>query len=155
MSKIIIRKALLTELPTLLEFEKGIFDAERPYNPTIVLEGGHYYDIAKLITSPNSECLVAEIDGKIVGSGYARIEKAPDYFTYHEHSFLGFMYVLPEFRGLGINKLVMDELIDWSKKRGIKEFRLEVYTENKGAIRAYEKAGFANLLTRMRMTLEE
>jgi ribosomal protein S18 acetylase RimI-like enzyme len=99
--------------------------------------------------------LVAEIDEKIVGSGYALIEKAKDYFTHDEHSYLGFMYVLPEYRGRGINKMVMDELIDWSKKRGITEFRLDVYTENQGAIRAYEKAGFSSLIVEMRMKLEE
>ncbi|MFT4761688.1 MAG: ribosomal protein S18 acetylase RimI-like enzyme [Paraglaciecola sp.] len=155
MSQIIIRKAKIEELPILLEFEKGVFTAERPFNPTIKEESGHYYDIEQLILSPKSECLVAEIDEKIVGSGYALIEKAKDYFTHDEHSYLGFMYVLPEYRGRGINKMVMDELIDWSKKRGITEFRLDVYTENQGAIRAYEKAGFSNLIVEMRMKLEE
>lgn len=155
MSQIIIRKAKMEELPILLEFEKGVFDAERPFNPTIKIEGGHYYDIAQLISREDSECLVAEIDGKIVGSGYARIEEAKDYFTHNEHSYLGFMYVLPEFRGRGINKMVMDKLIVWSKNRGITEFRLDVYTENEGAVRAYEKAGFSKLLTKMRMSIEE
>lgn len=155
MSEVIIRKAKLNELPTLLEFEQGVFDAERPFNPTIKAESGyHYYDIAELISSPKSECLVAEVGGKIVGSGYAQIRKAADYFTHDEFSYLGFMYVLPDYRGRGIIQFVLDELIDWSKKQGISEFRLDVYSGNQGAIRAYEKAGFEKLIVKMRMRLE-
>lgn len=47
MNLIYIRKAQLSDLATLLEFEQGIITAERPYDPTLKEEKIHYYDIEK------------------------------------------------------------------------------------------------------------
>ncbi len=60
------------------------------------------------------------------------------------------MYVKPEYRGKGINKLILEELINWSKDRGISEIRLEVYYDNEPAVKAYEKAGFESHILLMR-----
>lgn len=61
------------------------------------------------------------------------------------------MYVKPEHRGKGINKLVLDGLVNWAKSRNISEIRLDVYAQNESAVKAYEKAGFESLLVTMRM----
>ena len=45
MNSIHIRKALLSDLATLLEFEQGIIAAERPYDPTLKKEKIQYYNI--------------------------------------------------------------------------------------------------------------
>jgi ribosomal protein S18 acetylase RimI-like enzyme len=61
------------------------------------------------------------------------------------------MYVKPGHRGKGINKVITDELVSWSKLRGISEVRLDVYAQNESAIKAYEKAGFEPHLLTMRL----
>lgn len=61
------------------------------------------------------------------------------------------MYVKPEHRGKGINKLILDELIKWSKDKDISEIRLEVYDQNEPAVKAYKKAGFESLILTMRL----
>jgi hypothetical protein len=73
--KIKIRAAKKEEIETLLEFEKGIIEIERPLDITLKDEEIHYYDLLELIRSPESEVVVAEIDGQIVGSGYVQIRK--------------------------------------------------------------------------------
>ena len=60
------------------------------------------------------------------------------------------MYVSPEFRGNGLNNLLLDDLKKWVLSQGITEVRLEVYSENEAAVRAYEKGGFKQILTTMR-----
>jgi len=60
------------------------------------------------------------------------------------------MYVIPEFRGKGVNKLILEGLKDWVRSKGITELRLDVYFGNESAIRAYEKAGFSKLMIHMR-----
>lgn len=47
------------------------------------------------------------------------------------------MYVKPEHRGKGINQKVLDALLNWAKKRGLTEIRLEVYNENQSAIKVW------------------
>lgn len=155
MSHIVYRPAKLEELPELLEFEQGIIEAERPFDPT--LKPGHinYYDIEALILSDEAEVVVAEADGEVVGSGYAQIRIAKDFQQHDRYAYLGFMYVKPEFRGKGIISGIMDQLKNWTVKNGLNEIRLEVYNDNDPAVRAYEKAGFGKHLVEMRMKLED
>lgn len=148
------RTATRADLPVLLEFEQGIIAFERPFNPTLKPDPISYYDIGKLIDAENAEVVVVLDDDLIISSGYAKEIVASDYVTPSRHLFLGFMYVRPEYRGRGINKLVMDTLTAWGRERGLTEVRLQVYSENSGAIRAYEKAGFSGLLLEMRRSLE-
>lgn len=150
----IIREAKIEEIETLLEFEQGIVAAERPFDSTLKDGEIHYYDLAKLIESPISAVLVAELDGKLIGSGYALEKEAKDYLKHEKYAHLGFMYVKPEHRGKGVNQKVLDALINWAKTRGLTEVRLEVYNENLSAIKAYEKAGFTPNLLEMRMEIE-
>ncbi|MFS4430464.1 GNAT family N-acetyltransferase [Chryseobacterium sp. S90] len=148
----ITREATEQDLEILLEFEQGVVTAERPFNSTLIEGEIHYYDLKHLIKSPDATVIVAEENNEIVASGYALIKKAAkDYYQFKEYAYLGFMYVKPDNRGKGINKVITDELISWSKSRGISEVRLDVYAQNESAIKAYEKAGFEPHLLTMRL----
>ena len=154
MDKMIVREARLSDLEELLGFEQAIIEAERPFDPALKRGTTHYYDIREMIESPDVRLVVAESDGRLIASGYARIEKAKPYYEHRHHSYLGFMYVVPEHRGKGVNKLIVDALFDWSRDRGVQEIRLEVYSGNAAAIRAYEKAGFTQNLVTMGIRLD-
>ena len=148
----ITREATEQDLEILLGFEQGVVTAERPFNSTLIEGEIHYYDLKYLIQSPEATVIVAEENNEIIASGYALIKKAAkDYYQFKEYAYLGFMYVKPEHRGKGINKVITDELISWSKSRGINEVRLDVYAQNESAIKAYEKAGFEPHLLTMRL----
>ena len=154
MEQVIIRKATLNDLDTLLVFEQGVINTERPFDPTLKKEHTNYYDIEKLITASDVEIVVAELGGEIIGSGYARIENAKPYLQHLQHAYLGFMYVVPAHRGKGINKMIMEVLETWSKAQNITELRLDVYQENEAAIKAYEKTGFTKHMVAMRKGLK-
>ncbi|SIQ21104.1 GNAT family N-acetyltransferase [Chryseobacterium sp. RU33C] len=148
----ITRQATEQDLEILLEFEQGVVTAERPFNSTLIDGEIHYYDLKSLIQSPEATLIVAEENNEIIASGYALIKKAEkNYYRFKEYVYLGFMYVKPEYRGKGINKVITDELIAWAKSRGINEVRLEVYAQNESAIKAYEKAGFEPHILLMRL----
>lgn len=151
----IIRAATLEDIEDLLVFEQGIIDAERPMDVTLKREKTHYYDLPYLINEPSIELLVAEVDGELVSCGYARILNARQCFQYDRFSYLGFMFTKEEYRGQGINKKVMEALYAWTLSQGIHEVRLEVYPNNPGAIKAYEKVGMKECLTTMRIDLRE
>ena len=74
-----IRKAIETEIEILLSFEKGIIEAERPFDNTLKEGEIHYYDLVELIKAKKAEVLVAVFDNEIVGSGYAKILTAKPY----------------------------------------------------------------------------
>jgi GNAT superfamily N-acetyltransferase len=153
MEAIITRPARLTDIDTLLVFEQGVIAAERPFDPTLGKGPIYYYDIKKMIEATDVELLVAVSGDTIVGSGYARIETAKPYEQHEQHAYLGFMFVLPEYRGKGINKLIIDALAQWAASKNITELRLDVYQNNLPAIAAYEKVGFTKHMVKMRMEI--
>ncbi|RKE55797.1 GNAT family N-acetyltransferase [Sphingobacterium detergens] len=148
-----IRQAQENEIDVLLEFEQGIVAAERSYDETLKEGEFHYYDLLELIKSAEAEVLVAAIGNQIVGSGYAKIVDAKPYQKYAKYVHLGFMYVRPEYRGQGINKLILEALTNWAKEQKISEVRLQVYDQNESAKKAYSKAGFKPNLLEMRIEI--
>lgn len=153
--QVIVREAVMEDLPVLLDFEQKLIQWERPFDPTIDNDPVHYYDIPGMIQDSDTRLVVAEIDNRVVGSGYARIEKAKIFNSFDHHAYLGFMYVDPAYRGMGINNMIIASLKGWAHSRGIDEVRLEVYFDNASAIRAYEKAGLRSLMIVMRGTTSE
>ena len=155
MNEIKIRKAFIDDLEQLLAFEQDLIKTERPFDPTVKPDPVNYYDLKAMLTDPYIEMVVAEADNKIIASGYARIDRSKPYSIHSRQAYLGFMYVLPEYRGQGINKKIMGVLKDWAASQNITEFRLDVYYENASAIKAYEKVGFSRYFLEMRYNLED
>ena len=137
-----IRQANLNDIEILLEFEQRLVDYER--NLTSHIKEGHinYYNIESLIKRSDATVLVAENNGEIIGSGYALIKSNKTYKTPEKYVYLGFMYVKEKYRGEGVNKRIINQLIEWGKNNGYYIFKLDVYSKNSSAINAYEKAGF-------------
>ena len=150
-----LRKATLDDLSTLLDFEQGLIDAERPMDPTIREGDISYYDIGAFIRADDTEVIVAEFEGKIVASGYARIKDDRHYLKHRKQGYLGFMFVKEDHRGKGLYKMIMEELIKWCEAKEVFEMRLDVYEENPQAIKAYEKAGFKKHMITMRFNSKD
>ncbi len=154
MDQVIVRTATLGDLDLLLEFEQAIIEAERPFDDTIRTGANvRYYDLRDLISSSDSEVVIAELGSEMIGSGYARIEVSEAYLKHAEHSYLGFMYVVPQYRGKGVNRKIIDALESWSRAQGVTEMQLEVYADNAIAIKAYEKSGYSSVIVTMRKGL--
>lgn len=146
-----IRSASLNDIEVLLQFEQGVIEAERPFDPSLAKDPITYYDLEDMISSEDAEVVVVVNDNEIIASGYAKIKEARHYLNHETYAYLGFMYTKPEFRGRGINRQVINTLKEWSNARGLKEIRLTVYEENIGAIKAYEKVGFKKHMIEMRI----
>ncbi|MFG4002789.1 GNAT family N-acetyltransferase [Flavobacterium aquidurense] len=146
----IVRRATNADLPQLAEFLQSLVEAERPFDSTLKEGQIFYYDIQELILDKATEVLVVDNGNQIIGCGYAQIRTAKAYEKHESFGYLGFMFVSPEFRGKGINNLLLTDLKKWVLSQGITEVRLEVYHDNEAAVKAYEKAGFKKLITTMR-----
>src|SRR5215470_13244762 len=118
---ITIRKATRDDVSILLQFEQGVVETERPFDPTLKPHPNHYYDIPRMIEDPLVHLVVAEYDGQLVGCGYARIEAAKPYLRHDKHAYLGFMYVDPTWRGKNISQTIIENLKQWAISNGLKE----------------------------------
>lgn len=151
MDDIRIRRAGPNDLELLQRFQQELIKAERPMDPTIRPDPVQYYDLTEMMADPETFLVVAEMEGRVVGSGYAQPRKARAYLDHKQYAYLGFMYTVPEFRGRGVNARVVDALSAWAFNKGLHELRLTVYHSNQPAIRAYEKVGFAKHIVEMRL----
>ena len=147
------RPAQISDITRLLELEQQIVDSERPYDPAIMAQGVTYYDFDKLISDPNTFLLVVDSGTDIIATGYAQMRPSRDCHTHDIHCYLGFIYADPAYRGKGIAGNIIDKLKGWSFERDVRSFYLDVYASNDVAIRAYEKAGFAQSTVKMELLL--
>lgn len=152
---IAVRSATSADIPVLREFEQGIVAAERPFDKTLRPDPITYHDLESLVASSDAEVAVAEINHRLIGCGFADKRGSRPYTEPASHAHLGFMFVKQEFRGKRVNRMIVQHLLSWAKRRGLLEIRLTVYPNNTPAVTAYEKAGFEPHLLEMRMRLDE
>jgi ribosomal protein S18 acetylase RimI-like enzyme len=148
-----IRTANLDDLETLLQFEQGVIEFERPLDSFLADGDLCYYNIPQLITSKKSHLIVGVLNDELVASGYIRLEGSKEYHKNPKHGYIGFIFVKPAFRGQRISSLILESLKDWAKEKDLKELRLDVYSNNVGAIKAYERFGLIKSLVNMRMDI--
>lgn len=91
--------------------------------------------------TPQSVYFVAEKDGKVVGGGGIFPSPGlPD-----DTCELVKMYLLPEVRGIGLGKKIIQQCIGFAKEAGFKNIYIETMPELKQAMNTYEKFGFTYL----------
>lgn len=99
-------------------------------------------DMYSFYTVPNSAYFIAHVNGKLVGgAGIYPTAGLPTGICE-----LVKMYLLPEARGKGYGKLLIDTCIDFAKGTGYQNIYLETMNELSNAIGMYQKSGF-KLLT--------
>jgi ribosomal protein S18 acetylase RimI-like enzyme len=153
LAKFSLREATAADIPVLRRLEQGVVAAERPLSAMIRANDDVpvlYYDLEQLIEDGDTFLAVVEergctTHGELVASGYLSLRDSNPSRVHQRHGYLGFMYVAPRLRGLGLNQLVMDRLIAWGQSRGVEHYYLDVYSDNAPAVRAYKKAGFSTL----------
>ncbi|WP_299064240.1 GNAT family N-acetyltransferase [uncultured Polaribacter sp.] len=150
MNQVSIRPANIKDLQILLEFEQGVIKAEKPLDPFLAEGKLFYYNIPELISDENTQLLVATIKDIPVASGYVRLEKSKVYHKNSTHGYIGFIFVKEKYRGQKISSLILSDLKKWAKQNNTNELRLDVYSNNKAAIKAYERFGFTKSLVNMR-----
>lgn len=151
MKNILIREAVSADLETLLSFEQALIEAERPFDSTIRTGPLHYYNLKELILNDEAIVVVAELDGRVLSSGFGMAKPARHYLDHTKYAYLGFMYTHPDYRGKGLNSKIINALKAWALQQGLYEIRLTVYQDNLPAIIAYEKAGFKRHIVEMRI----
>jgi putative acetyltransferase len=105
-----------------------------------------YYDpttntLFEVFQTPRSKYFLAELNNKIVGGGgiYPTDGLPPDTCE------LVKMYLLPEARGLGLGRTLIEKCIEEAAENGFKKIYLETMPELKQALSVYEKFGFEYL----------
>lgn len=89
--------------------------------------------------STDDRCLVAEIDGKVIGAVWVRIMNDYGHVDVNTPSFAISLY--KEFRGLGIGTDMMKKMLLLLKENGYEQTSLAVQKANY-AVKMYQNVGF-------------
>lgn len=151
MKQIDIRAATTDDIIVLRGFEQKLISVEREFDAELKSSDAIYYELENLVSDNDSYLVVAESSGEVIGSGYGQLRESKSCFDTGKLCYLGFVFVDDSCRGLGVAKQIIDEVCNWSEERGVTYFLLEVYSENKTAVQAYEKLGFESLSVTMEL----
>ena len=105
--------------------------------------GTVYYDettdqLFELFQKPGSIYFVALMDDEIVGGGGIYPSDGLPNGTCE----LVKMYLLPEARGIGLGKRIIEECLAFAKENGYSQVYIESMPELENALKVYEKFGF-------------
>ncbi|MCF2446430.1 GNAT family N-acetyltransferase [Dyadobacter sp. CY345] len=126
------------ELALIIRNTLKEFNADKP--------GTVYYDestdhLSDLFMVKNSKYFVAKSDGKLLGgAGIFPTDGLPD-----DTLELVKMYLIPEARGIGLGKTLIEKCIAEAKNQGFSRIYLETMPELDKAVKAYERLGFTLL----------
>ncbi|HET6559616.1 MAG TPA: GNAT family N-acetyltransferase [Prolixibacteraceae bacterium] len=108
--------------------------------------GTVYFDpttdaLFELFQTPKSAYFIAEAEGKLLGGGGVYpTEDLPS-----NTCELVKMYLLPEARGLGLGRTLIEQCLQTAKEFGFEQVYLETLPELRMAVKTYEKFGFEYL----------
>ncbi len=113
-----------------------------PSDPEVEAMSKHYKN------ENASRYLVASINDHLVGGGgISSFNNSNDICELRK------LFLLPESRGLGIGKKLIEECLEYAKNKGYKKCYLDTLTSMKSAIALYEKLGFQHLDTALEGTI--
>ena len=136
-----IRSIRQSDNPFLSKIVKGTLAEFGANHPNTV-----YYDptteaLYELFQKKGAAYFVAEIDGQIVGGGGIYPTDGLPADTCE----LVKMYLLPQARGIGLGRTLIEKSLTYAEVAGYRHIYLETMPELKQALKVYEKFGFEYL----------
>ena len=125
-----------------LEFFRGIPEPERMFikhrvtDPKVIKGWCHDIDLGRHLP------LLATIHGKIVGDATLHQQLG----GWKRHIGRVSVLVLPEYRGRGLARALVSEIVDLARQLGLERVEAEFIGEQEAAIKMFALLGFSNLL---------
>jgi putative acetyltransferase len=128
---------IVLERPDTADAMMLITELEDHLAPMYPVESRHGFSVEKLLREQVAFFVMRQ-DGTPAGCGGVKLFGA-DYGEVKR------MYVRPQFRGLGLSKVVLNCLADYALHQGVSLLRLETGIYQVEAIRLYERWGFKQI----------
>jgi len=128
---------LTAERPDSADAMLLISELEAQLEPLYPKTSRHGYSVEKLLKQ-GVAFFVARYDGEPAGCGGIELFGT-------EYGEIKRMYVRPQFRGVGLARLMLDHLAAYAWERGVPLLRLETGIHQTAAISLYEGVGFQQI----------
>jgi len=132
---------IAAERPDTADAVTLIMELEAQLEPLYPQESRHGFSVEKLIQEAVA-FFVLRYDGTPAGCGGVKLF-GPEYGEVYGE--VKRMYIRPQFRGLGLSKLMLNQLADHARQQGVSLLRLETGIHQLEAIGLYESFGFQRI----------
>ncbi|MBQ6864542.1 MAG: GNAT family N-acetyltransferase [Clostridia bacterium] len=140
-----VRKATFEDIPAIAELYREQFREMARLIPDFIKEGNQSKEfLEKTITNDDSDILVYENDGVIVGFILLQAKTRPDFefMLPGKYCYIMDILVTEMHRGKGFGTALMNAAKNWAKEKECTFINLDVLANNPGAIKLYEELGF-------------
>lgn len=140
-----VRIATLSDIPAISELYREQFREMAKLIPDFIKEGDQSTEfLEKIIFNDDSDILVYDNDGKVIGFVLLQTKERPDFpfILPGKYCYIMDIIVTEKYRNKGFGTNLMNSAKDWAKKRGCAFINLDVITNNPKAIVLYNKLGF-------------
>ena len=140
-----IRKATHNDIPAITELYREQFREMSKLIPDFIKEGDQSVEfLEKTMSNDDSDILVYENDGTVVGFILLQAKERPDFdfMLPGKYCYIMDVIVTENSRSKGFGTALMNSAKDWAKEQNCSFINLDVLTTNTNAISLYEKLGF-------------
>lgn len=140
-----IRKATVDDIPAISELYREQFREMAKLIPDFIKEGNQSVEfLEKTISNDDSDILVYENDGRVVGFILLQAKERPDFdfMLPGKYCYIMDVIVTEAHRNNGFGTALMNSAKDWAKEQDCNFVNLDVLSNNAGAITLYKKLGF-------------
>jgi ribosomal protein S18 acetylase RimI-like enzyme len=143
-----IRELTIDDLAAVFHLGESLFTSD--FSPSMYRTWDEY-EITTLFNSDNDLCLVAELDGEIVGFALGTtVEKLNSAWKY---GYLVWIGVKPGLQKCGAGHKLFCELRERMIEKGVRMIVIDTDADNKAGINFFKKQGFDNIQQHVYMTL--
>lgn len=152
-----IRKAELTDLPTLDALYLSLFKQMAVYEPNYMNAARQDEAFIKKVIAGEDNFIgfVYEEQGVVLGMAVAQLQSTDPYNCLKplKSVYLMDIVVAEDMQGKGIGKSLLQQVKDWGRFNQVDYFELTVLTSNGSAMALYEREGLLPFSMSMRMVL--
>ncbi|HFI0149635.1 TPA: N-acetyltransferase family protein [Streptococcus suis] len=153
-----IRKAKQSDIPVLNELLQDILQVHHQVRPDIFRSSEQKFseeELGALLDNPTKPVFVYEVDGKVVGHLFCELATATgDVLEPAKTLFIDDLCVASTDRGQKIGEQLYDFALSYAKEQGCHNLTLDVWADNAGAVRFYERLGMKPQKFRMEQVID-
>jgi len=154
-----IRKATQQDIEQLTKYGiillKQHSDLDPYFEPIETVDTVYRKFLEGCLNSDDKLLLVAEKNGELLGYAAGIIQARSPIFKINENGYINDVFVLEEFRKLGIAKMFLIELKKWFESKGIKYIELSVHAKNAVGKKTWANFGFEAYEMKERVAIED
>ena len=153
-----IRKANQSDIPVLINLLQDILQVHHQARPDIFRSSGQKFseeDLKALLDNPAKPIFVYEVDGQVVGHLFCELRTATgDVLQPVKTLFIDDLCVASAARGQKIGEQLYEFALSYAKEQGCHNLTLDVWADNAGAVRFYDRLGMKAQKFRMEQLID-